>query len=140
MGEGTVKSPAGACEALRFSATSRRNSSMPFAPRTNFNRAMTLFFRFPVSLQTPSNPPPGQSPGPRASSAVAPGVAASLARSKSRIGQQAHGGAHVFELHEMELNVFARGQVAAPGRVFARNARQDSKLRRLEHARGNFDS
>ena len=52
IGEGTLNASAGACETLRFSATSRRNSSIPFARRTNFNRAMSLFLRFPVSVKT----------------------------------------------------------------------------------------
>src|SRR5260370_35171505 len=71
---------------------------------------------------------------------VAHGVTASLARGKPRIGEQAHGRAHVFEFHEMELNVFARGEVAAAGRVFVANKRQDAKLCGREHPRGNLDA
>ena len=40
----------------------------------------------------------------------------------------------------MELNVFARGQVATPGRVFVGNNRQDAKLRGHEHSRRNLDT
>src|SRR5260370_19971178 len=52
IGVGTVKVSAGACETLRFSATRRRSSSIPLARKTNFNRAMSLFLRFPVSVKT----------------------------------------------------------------------------------------
>ena len=76
----------------------------------------------------------------RAGRDVAHGVTASLARGQARIGEQAHRSAHILEFHEMELNVFARGEVAAAGRVFVGNNRQCAKLRGRQHARGNLDA
>ena len=38
----------------------------------------------------------------------------------------------------MELNIFARSKVPAPGRVVVRNIRQDAKLRGLQHTRGDL--
>ncbi len=40
----------------------------------------------------------------------------------------------------MELNVFTRGQVAAAGRVFVANKRQDAELRGREHPCRDLDA
>src|SRR6266446_8359579 len=78
--------------------------------------------------------------GHRAGRNVAHSVTASLARGKPRMGEQAHGGAHVFKFHEMKLNVFSRSEVAPSRRVLVRNLRQHAKLRGLEHARSDLDA
>ncbi len=80
----------------------------------------------------------GANAGHRATRDVAHGVSASFAGGKARVGKQAHGGAHVFEFYEMELNVFARGEVAAACRVFVGDNRQYAKLRRRKHARSDL--
>ena len=38
----------------------------------------------------------------------------------------------------MELHVFARREMATAGGIFVGDARKDTKLRRLDHAGGNF--
>src|SRR5882672_771572 len=62
-------------------------------------------------------------------------VAASFPRGKSRGGQAAHGGRHVFELHKVELNIFARREMSASRRVIIRNPSKHAQLIRLQYAR-----
>src|SRR6266403_2218304 len=74
-------------------------------------------------------------PGNGAGRHVAHRVAASLARGKARRGEAAHGGRHVFELHKVELNIFARGEMSASRRVIIRNPGKHAQMVRLQHAR-----
>src|SRR5215831_18746425 len=73
-----------------------------------------------------------------AGSDVAYGIAASFARGQTAIGKRAHGRGHVFELDEMKLDVFARGEMAAASGIFVGNLRQNTELRRLDHTGGDF--
>src|SRR5436309_13385368 len=66
---------------------------------------------------------------------VAHRVAASFPRGKARGGQAAHGAGHVFELHKVELNILARGEMSASRRVIIRNPSKYAQLLRLQHAR-----
>jgi len=66
---------------------------------------------------------------------VAHRVAAGFPRGKARGGQAAHGGGHVFELHKVELNIFARREMSASRRVIIRNPSKHAQLIRLQYAR-----
>src|SRR6266849_2362497 len=66
---------------------------------------------------------------------VAHRVAASFPRGKPRGGQAAHGGRHIFELHKVELNIFARREMSASRRVIIRKPSKYVQMIRLQYAR-----
>src|SRR5713226_1225494 len=55
IGVGTVKVSAGACDTLRFSATRRRSSSMPFSPRNEFQPRFELVPAVPRFIEDAEN-------------------------------------------------------------------------------------
>src|SRR5262249_11364069 len=64
----------------------------------------------------------------RAGGHVSHGVPASLARGESGSGQSAHRRRHAFGFAKVELNIFARRKVTAPGRVLIRKPGKHAQL------------
>ena len=82
----------------------------------------------------------GADAGNGAGGDVAHGIEAGFARGQAGLGEYAHGLRHVCELHEMELHVLARGQVAAAGRVVIRNFGEGEQLLGREKSRDDLDA
>ena len=78
--------------------------------------------------------------GLRAAGDVAHRVAARLARREPRIGEYAHRGLDVVELHEMELDVLPRGDVAEAAREPLAHFGERFELRCGEDALRNLDA
>ena len=78
--------------------------------------------------------------GLRAAGDVAHRVAARLARRQPRVGEYAHRGLDVVELHEMELDVLPRGDVAEAARELLAYIGERLELRGGEDALRNLDA
>ena len=76
----------------------------------------------------------------RAGSDVPDGVAAGLARGQARLGEDTQGVVGLREVHEVELDILARRDVAATGGQPLGDVRQRSELRRREDTLGDLDA